>query len=449
MGSHFISTHKTFARGVHPPDKKKLSSDAAVEVLPTPKEIRLPLSQHIGAEAVPVVKSRDEVEPGDLIAKADAFICAPIHTPIRGVIGPASSVTLATGKRVKAVLIKATDEQPLEGQTLYDDVLGGEWPFEKVDQYEPEQIRDAIKSAGIVGLGGAAFPTFVKLIPNKEKPIDTVLVNACECEPYLTSDDRLMLESPRSAICGAMLAAKAVNAEKVVIAVEDNKPLAIAALKKAAEGTHVKICVLQTKYPQGGEKQTVKAALNREIPGGGLPFEIGVVVINIGTVSAIARAVLRGRPLTHRIVTVTGEGVVNPKNVLAPIGAAVSELLDFCGGLKENATRVISGGPMMGFAMGDLETSITKGSSGITVLTDDETEPISETHCVRCGRCVDGCAMGLIPTRIALACRAKNWDLAKRHHIQSCCECGGCAYVCPAGIPLVQLIRMGKRQITD
>lgn len=446
MSHKFMPGHKTFARGIHPPGKKALSCDAAVEVLPTPKEIRLPLSQHIGAPAVPVVKNRTEVEAGDLVAEADAFICAPIHTPIRGTIGAASSVTLATGKRVKALLIKAADEQPFEGRALYEDVFGGSWPVELIDQYEPEQIVEAAKAAGLVGLGGAAFPTFVKLLRNEKKPIDTILVNGCECEPYLTADDRLMIEAPSAAICGVLLAAKAAGAPNAIIAVEDNKPHAIAELKKAAEGTSVKIAVLETKYPQGGEKQTVKAALNRDIPGGGLPLDVGVVVINVGTTAALARAVFRGKPLTHRIVTVTGEGVVTPKNVLAPIGVSVGELLDFCGGVKENATRVIAGGPMMGFSLGDLDTSITKGASGITVLTEKETESAHETNCIRCGRCVDSCAMGLIPTRIALACRSKDWDLAKRHHIQSCCECGGCAYVCPAGIPLVQLIRMGKQK---
>ena len=447
MSKTSIAGKGTFDRGIHPPEKKELACDAAIEVLPTPAEVKIPFIQHIGAPAVPAVNMRDTVEAGDVIATAEAFISAPIHTPISGTVGMIGGVTLPNGRRVQAFPIKAAESQPLEGQALFDDVLGGDWPIDQVDSYRPEEIVEAVKAAGLVGLGGAAFPTFVKLMKNKDKPTDCVLVNGCECEPYLTADYRLMLEAPKAVVCGALLAGRAIDAKDVYIAVEDNKPAAVEALKKAAEGTGVTIAVLKTKYPQGGEKQTVMASLGREIPGGGLPLDVGVVVVNVGTTAAIARAVTRKKPLTHRVVTVTGEGIQTPKNVLAPIGVSVSELIDYCGGLKENASRIISGGPMMGFAIGDISVPITKGTSGITVLTEHETPRTEQTNCLRCGRCVDACAMGLIPTRIALACRSKDWDLARRHHLFSCCECGSCAYVCPAGLPLVQLIRMGKIQI--
>jgi electron transport complex protein RnfC len=437
----------TFAGGVHPPEHKELSADAAIESLPCPAEVKIPFLQHIGAPAVPSVKRGDTVETGQVVATADAFICATIHSSVRGKVGMIGPVSLPNGRRVEALPVKADPEQPLSGQELYDDVLGGDWPTDAVDDFAPEQITEAVKAAGIVGLGGAAFPTFVKLLKNDEKPIDTILVNGCECEPYLTADYRLMVEAPRAAVCGALLAARATDAKQVIVAIEDNKPRAIEAMEQAAAGTGVDIAVVRTKYPQGGEKQTVQAALDREIPGGGLPLDVGVVVINVGTTASIARAVLRDKPLTHRVVTVTGEGITTPKNLLAPVGAPVQALLDFCGGLNEKATRIISGGPMMGFSIGDLTTPVTKGTSGITVLTENETAPLPQTNCIRCGKCVDACPLGLLPTRLALACRAQDWDLAKRHHVLTCCECGSCAFECPAGLPIVQLIRTGKSQM--
>lgn len=446
--SHTLKTGPgTFPRGVHPPDRKEFSEGAAIEVLPTPKELKVPYSQHIGAPATARVKNRDAVAAGDLLATAEAFICAPVHSPIDGTVGMETAVTLPNGKRVSALTVKAADEQQLEGEALKEAMLGGDWPLASLEAYEPEQIVEAVKAAGIVGLGGAAFPTFVKLLKNDEKPIDTIVVNGCECEPYLTADYRLMLEAPEPVICGAMLTAKAAGAEQVIIAIEDNKPDAIEVMTKAAKDCpSVTIAGVHTKYPQGGEKQVVKATLDREIPGGGLPLDVGAVVINVGTASAIAGAVVRGRPLTHRVITITGEGIANPKNVLAPIGVSINELIDFCGGLTEGATKIISGGPMMGFAIGDLACPATKGTSGITVLAEAELESIPLTNCVRCGKCVDICPLRLVPTRIALACRAKDWELAKQWYLNSCCECGSCAYVCPAGLPLLQMIRMGKVQ---
>lgn len=447
MSRTSFASKGTFTGGVHPPERKALSADSAIETLPTPGEVKIPFLQHIGAPAVPSVKRGEMVEVGQVVATADAFICATIHSSVHGKVGMIGPVSLPNGRRVEALPVKADPEQPLVDQALYEDVLGGDWPVEGLEKYSPEQIVEAVKAAGLVGLGGAAFPTFVKLLKNDEKPIDTILVNGCECEPYLTADDRLMIEAPKAAVCGALLAGRATGAKEVIIAIEDNKPEAIEAIRKAASGTGLQIAVLETKYPQGGEKQTVKASLDREIPTGGLPLDVGVVVINVGTTAAIARAVTRDKPLTHRVVTVTGEGITTPKNILAPVGAPVSALLDFCGGLNEKATRVISGGPMMGFAIGDLSTPITKGTSGITVLTGEDTEPVPSTQCIRCGKCVDACPLGLLPTRIALACRAKDWEMAKRHHVLSCCECGSCAFQCPAGLPIVQLIRTGKMQM--
>jgi len=287
----------------------------------------------------------------------------------------------------------------------------------------------------------------VKLMQNKEKPVDTLLVNGCECEPFLTADQRLMEEAPAPIITGALVAARACGAARIVVAIEDNKPRAIELMRKAAEGTPLKVAVVKTRYPMGGEKQTVKAVLDRKVPTGGLPLDVGVVVVNVATAAAIARAVLRGKPVTHRVVTVTGAGIAQPRNILAPIGASYQDLIDFCGGLNEHAARVVSGGPMMGFAVGDLSAPITKGTSGIVVLTKADIARSRETTCVRCGRCVDVCPLNLVPSKMAMAARNADWDLAKKYQIQACMECGCCAYTCPASIPLVQLVRVGKKGV--
>jgi len=437
----------TFDRGVHPPGHKELASEAPIEVIPSPSTVLIPLLQHTGAPCLSTVKIRDEVKVGDMIGNSDAFISAPIHTSVAGKMGKETVATLPNGRHVRALPITADEEQPLQGQALLDDVYGGEWSTQALDRFEQREIVKTIREAGIVGQGGAAFPTSVKVTLNEKKPVSIVLVNGCECEPYLTADQRLMQEFPAPIITGALLAARACGAGQIVIAIEDNKPAAIASMRKAAEGTGVKIAAVSTKYPMGGEKQTVKAVLGRTIPTGGLPLDVGVVVINVATAAAVARAVLRGKPLTHRVVSVTGEGIAQPKNLLVPVGITYGELIDFCGGLKPEATRVVAGGPMMGFTLGALNAPVTKGTSGVVVLTDADVKKSAETTCVRCGRCVDVCPLNLVPTKIALAARHQDYDLAKRYHIMACMECGCCAYECPASIPLVQLIRVGKAQL--
>ena len=435
----------TFPCGVHPPEGKSFAMDCPIEVLPTPKQIRIATQQNVGAPCEGLLKPRQEVTAGEQIGKAEAFISAPLHSPLTGVAAMAQAVTLANGRHMQAMVIKASEEpQPLEGRALLDDLYGGDWPIGALEQYAPEQIVDAVKTAGIVGQGGAAFPTYVKLLRNDDKPIDTVILNGCECEPYLTADYRMMVEFPTPILTGAILAARAVGASKIYVGIEDNKPLAIEEMQAAAAGTDVEIVPLKTKYPQGSEKQTMFAITGREAGPGKLPSEVGCCVINVATAAAIARAVVRNKPLTHRVVTVTGGGITNPKNLLVPVGVSCEELIDYCGGLTDDAERVISGGPMMGFTMGNIDSPVTKGTSGLTVLRKSDLAHNEETNCVRCGRCVDVCPMGLVPTRIALASRNQLWDLAKQYHILACVECGCCAYTCPAALPLVQLIRMGK-----
>ena len=440
----------TFAKGIHPPEHKGFASDAAIEVLPAPLLVHIPVLQHVGAPCEPTVKNKQAVAMGECVGESPAFISAPVHASISGTCKMPVSVTLPNGRHVKAIPIQAdTTAEPGDptGEALRKEILGGEWPITGLEQHAPEQIVQAVKEAGLVGMVGAGFPTYVKLTRNDAKPIDTILLNGCECEPFLTADYRLMVEAPAPIITGALLAARAAGATNVVIAVEDNKPLAIDELQKAARATDVRIAELQTKYPQGGEKQTIKAALGRDVPGGGLPLDVGVVVINVSTAAAIARAVMRNKTVTHRVITVSGGGITTPKNILAPIGVTYQELIDFAGGLNDQAARVLAGGPMMGFALGDLSMPVTKGTSGVTVLTHDDIRRANETNCVRCGRCVDVCPMNLIPTRLALASRHKSWDVATRYHLKSCMECGCCAWACPASIPLVQLMRMGKVQM--
>ncbi|MBN2196643.1 MAG: electron transport complex subunit RsxC [Polyangiaceae bacterium] len=436
----------TFTRGIHPFEGKELAADAPIEVLPTPKQLLLPVLQHIGAPAKPPPKLDKDAVAGKEIAGPGGFVSAPVHASVTGKVGKIVRVTLPNGRHVDAVAITPDPEQPTPDE-LYAAVLGGDWPATDLPEHEPGAIADAVKRAGIVGMGGAAFPTHVKLASNPAKPVDVVLVNGCECEPYLTADYRVMLEAPRGIVAGALLAARAAGAKAVVVAVETNKPRAIEALRTAARGTIATVKELETKYPMGGEKQTVPAALGRTIPTGGLPLDVGVVVINVGTALAIARAVLREQPVTHRVVTVTGHGVHAPKNLLVPIGAPYADLVAAAGGLRKDAVRVVSGGPMMGFAVADLSVPVTKGTSGITVLTRSDLAVAEQTACVRCGRCVDVCPLGLVPTKLALAARKSIWDVARRYHITACMECGCCAYTCPASIPLVQLIRMGKARL--
>ena len=433
----------TFPRGVHPDGRKALSAAQPIEVLPTPAEVRIPLLQHIGAPCASAVKPKQEVALGEVVGTASAFVSAPVHASIAGTCQLPSVATLPNGRHVSAIPIKAADEQ-LAGDALREDVLGGDWPTDEAGRREPEAIVQAVRDAGLVGLGGAAFPTAVKLTPNPKKPVDTLLVNGCECEPYLTADHRVMLEAPSAVVAGALLAARACGASRSILVIEDNKPDALEALRAAADGTPLEVRSLKTKYPMGGERQTVYATLKREVPTGGLPLDVGVVVQNVGTCAAIARAVLRGKPLTHRVLSVTGAGIARPKNLLVPIGVAYGALIEFCGGLTADAARVVAGGPMMGFTLGDWDTPVTKGTSGVTVLTREDVRRAEETACVRCGRCVDVCPLHLVPTKMALAARHEDWEQARRYHLTACCECGCCAYVCPASLPLVQLMRVGK-----
>ncbi|MEA1968617.1 MAG: electron transport complex subunit RsxC [Thermodesulfobacteriota bacterium] len=436
----------SFRHGIHPPGKKEYSAENAIEAMPCSDKVVLPLLQHIGAPCEPAVKPKDYVRFGQLIGVGKSFVSASLHASIAGKVQKIANITLPSGRHIPAIYIKREGEQ-ISCKKLWSDMLFTDWPNDCISIYDADTISKIIHNAGVVGLGGAAFPTHVKVMPDDRKMIDTLLVNGCECEPYLTPDYRLMVELPGAVVTGALLAGRAVAAREIIICIEDNKPRAIAALKKATQQTVIKVAVVKTKYPQGSEKQLIKAVLDVDVPLGGLPSDVGVAMSNVGTMAAIARGVIMEEPLTHRVISVTGAGIVNPKNLFVPIGVSMGEVIAFCGGITKDAARIIAGGPMMGFAFSNLNTPVTKGTSGITILTHDEIAKENETSCVRCGRCVDACPMNLVPTRLAMAARYNNPSLAYQYNITACFECGSCSYVCPANIKLVQLIRTGKAQV--
>lgn len=440
-----------FARGIHPPQNKSLTRDLAIETLPLPTVVTIPLLQHAGVPAECVVKPRQQVELGEVIGRRVAGgLSANIHASVAGTVQALTSVPLPNGRRSQAIPIKpaASDDDSPANASIADQLFGGDWPEDEIAAAQPLDILNAVAEAGIVGMGGAAFPTDIKLRATPERPVETLLVNGCECEPFLTSDDRLMREFPAAIVTGARLAQKACGAKRVVLAIESNKPESADVLRAAAERCpDFEVRVVNTKYPMGGERQLIPAVFQRAVPTDGLPLDLCIAVINVATAAAIAGAVFGGHAMTHRVITVTGGGVHSPKNLLVPIGTSFQTVIDFCGGLTAEAQRVLAGGPMMGFTVTDLSAPVTKGTGGITVLSAAEIDAAEQTACIRCGRCVDSCPLGLAPTRIAHAAKAGDLVLAQKNHLAACCECGCCAYDCPARIPLVQYIRAGKVEL--
>lgn len=450
-------TLPTFARGIHPTTHKESTAGKQIEFLPTPEMVHVPLHQHAGAPAEAVVKPRTEVAVGDLIGSNDQVaITAQVHATVAGKVAPLTAVTLPNGRPSMAVPIKTTQPKPdgqpdangSEGRSIWNAYYSGSWELSGLGEVLDQQIVAAVRRAGIVGMGGAGFPTHIKLARSPGRTIDVVVLNGCECEPYLTADHRMMVEAPQAICAGLLLTMNAVRAAEGVVAIESNKPDAIEAMRSVLDSLdHVRLVVCDTKYPMGAERQLIPTVLGREAPTGGIPLDVGVVVTNVGTAAAIATAVLRGKNMTHRVVSVSGQGIREPTNVFVPIGTSLRTVLDFCGGLTSDAQRVIAGGPMMGFTVTDLDAPVTKGTSGLTVLSRSEVEQQEQTTCIRCGRCVDVCPLGLTPTRIAHAAKASDLAMARRYDIFACCECGCCAYACPSHIPLAQYIRAGKAAI--
>lgn len=420
-----------FSGGIHPAEMKA-TEDRAIEVMPFPKRVYIPFSQHIGKPAKPIVQIGDEVKIGTMIGEANGFISAPVHASISGKVVKIDTYPHPVLGTSLACLIESTN--------------GEEWEQGVKEKYDYEKLSikelvDFIREAGIVGLGGATFPTHVKLSPPENKPIDTLIINGCECEPMLTADHRLMLEYPIGIIEGAKLFQKIVGAQTLVFAVEDNKKDAAAVLHQ--EGVTVQS--LKTKYPQGAEKQLIKAIVNREVPRGGLPMDIGCLVHNVGTCYAAFQAVQFRKPLIDRVVTIAGNGVKTAKNLLVKIGTPTIDIINYCGGFVSTPKAIIFGGPMMGIAQCTENVPVTKGTSGIIIR--DAVHITEEGPCVRCSACIDVCPMGLMPTEIYKYVSNKRFVTAKEYGVLDCIECGCCAYVCPAHIPLVHYLKFGKSEV--
>ena len=431
---------KTFKiGGVHPPENK-LSAQQAIVTLPLPEQVAIPLSQHIGAPATPVVQKGDRVKAGQLIAKAGGFISANIHSSVSGTVVNVDNVIDASGYAKPAVIIK------VEGDEWDDTVLTT--PLEKgVEEFSAEEILSSIEAAGIVGMGGATFPTKVKLSPPPGNKAEVLIINGVECEPYLTADHRLMLEHGPELITGIRLIRRALGVERAVIGIENNKPDAIELLTRlAANERGIEVCPLKVRYPQGGEKQLIKAITGKSVPSGGLPIAVGAVVQNVGTVYAVYEAVMKRKPLVERVVTVTGKSIKQPGNYLCRVGTPIARLIEAAGGLPEDTGKVISGGPMMGKAILSTDVAVTKGTSGVLVMREEESRRVPYRNCIRCSKCVSACPMGLEPYQLMLLSEQGMLEQLEHERVMDCIECGSCSYTCPAHRPLLDLIRLGKNR---
>lgn len=432
---------KTFKIGGIHPAENKLSAQKAIESLPLPKTVFIPVGQHIGAPAEAIVQKGDQVKVGQLIAKSSGFVSANIHSSVSGTVK-------------KIDVGPDTSGYPKKG--IYIDVEGDVWD-ESIDRstvvkhefsLDSAAILNKIQDAGIVGLGGATFPTHVKLMPPKGMKAEILLINGVECEPYLTSDHRLMLEHGEELIVGVQLLMKALNVTRAAIGIENNKPDAIEKMKKLATGhSGISVLPLVVKYPQGGEKQLIKAATGREVPSGALPISVGAVVTNVATTFAVYEAVQKNKPLFERVVTVTGKSVERPSNFRVRIGTSISELIEAAGGLPENCGKIINGGPMMGKAVTNTEIPVTKGTSGVLMMENQESKRKEMMACIRCSRCVSVCPMGLEPYLLMTVSEKQMWDRAEFEKVMDCIECGSCSYTCPANRPLLDYIRLGKGKV--
>lgn len=429
----------TFKGGVHPPHAKHATEHKEIERAQLPQKVFIPLQQHIGAPCKPLVEVGDQVKKGQKIGEADAFVSAPVHASISGKVVSIEALPHPIGADVLTVVIESDGKDELS-----EDVK----PKGDLESLTPDDIKKIIKEAGIVGMGGAAFPTQVKLSPPPDKKIDTIIINGAECEPYLTADHRVMLEQAEDILYGLKAIMKAVGVEKGYIGIENNKPDALKKMNELVKDENgIEVIALQTKYPQGGEKQLIYAVTGREVPSGGLPMEVGVIVQNVGTTAMIAKAIKTGQPLIERVLTVTGSAIAEPKNLLVRIGTPFGEVIEQCGGFKKAPGKVVMGGPMMGLAQSSINVPVVKGTSGILCLSKEEAKEYRERPCIKCARCVDVCPVNLLPTRLSYFAKEGMWDEAEEYNALDCIECGSCSFVCPSKIPLVQRIRLAKSQI--
>ncbi|MGK5090702.1 electron transport complex subunit RsxC [Deltaproteobacteria bacterium TL4] len=437
MGFRFsFQKASTFRHGVHPEEYKEDTEHLPIERMPFVDEFILPLSQHTGSPAKPVVRPGDKVTRGQLIAQPDGFISTAIHAPVTGTVTKIELRPHSNGQLALSIIIAA---DPFSSQRFQAN------PPPPVENSSPKELVGRIQNAGIVGLGGAAFPSHVKYSIPEGKKVRFVILNGCECEPYLTCDHRLMVERASAVIKGLIFSIRLLNAERGYIGVELNKPDALAALKKeAAPYPNIEIVPLNVKYPQGAEKMLIDAVLKQEVPPGKLPLDLEIVVNSVATAAAMIDFFETGLPLIERVVTVKGPAVPNPKNIIVPLGTPISKVLEHCGVDLESLGTVILGGPMMGKAQKNLEASVIKGTSGILAFYELPTPPLEEQPCIRCGRCLNACAMFLNPSLLVPIVRAGLVEGLKEHHLLSCFECGSCSFVCPSNIPLTQYMVLGK-----
>ncbi|MEN8225721.1 MAG: electron transport complex subunit RsxC [Bacteroidota bacterium] len=432
---------KTFSLGgVHPPENK-LSSDQAIEVLALPKQAFIPLNQNLGAPGMPQVQKGDEIKVGQLIAKGEAFISSNVHSPVSGKVLKVDNVMDASGYKRPAFVVN------VDGDEWVDSIDRSSTLIKEI-KLSQKEIVGRIHEMGIVGLGGATFPSHVKLMVPEGKTAEVLIINGVECEPYLTSDHRLMLEKGDEVLVGTSILMKGLGVKRAIIGIENNKKDAIDKLTELAKGYDgIEICPLKVKYPQGGEKQLIKATIGREVPSGKLPIEVGAVVNNVGTAYAVYEAVQKNKPLIERVVTITGKSVSKPGNFMVRIGTPVAQLVEKAGGLPEDSGKLIGGGPMMGKTLLSMDTPIVKGSSGILILPAEESKRVEMKNCIRCARCVSVCPMGLEPLLLAQQAEAEMWEEAEKDRIMDCIECGSCHYTCPSGRPLLDYIRLGKNKV--
>lgn len=432
---------RTFSMGgIHPPECK-LTAGKAIKDLDLPSQVTILLGQHIGAPAVPVVEKGDYVKVGQLIAKAGGFVSANVHSSVSGKVVKIAEAVDASGYARPAIIID------VEGDEWEENIIRSD-KLDRECRLTPEEILAKISAAGIVGMGGACFPTHVKLSPPPGKKADVLIVNAVECEPYLTADHQLMMEKPSEIIVGIRLLMKALQVDRALVGVEANKPDAIALLERLSVSyPNIEIVPLAMHYPQGGEKQLIEALTGRQVPSGGLPVDAGAVVQNVGTVFAVYEAVQKNKPLFERIVTVTGKDLSKPGNFRTRIGVSVQYLLDNAGGLPENTAKIISGGPMMGKALATTSVPVVKGTSGLLVMNEKEGLRKVAQNCIRCGKCIDACPMGLEPYLFMNLSENESWDDLEKARIMDCIECGCCTFTCPSKRPLLDYLRLGKNKV--
>jgi len=424
----------TFRHGVHPPERKEATEHLAIERVPFAEEMVLPLSQHTGAPSKPVVEVGQRVRRGQLIAEPGGFVSVALHAPVTGTIAAIERRMHPNGQLMPSIVVR-TD--PYASQKI-----GAPTGLDPA-RLSPQEAVKRVQMAGLVGQGGAAFPTHVKLAVPEGKNVRFVVINGCECEPYLTCDHRTMVERPAAVVRGTRIIMSIVRAERGYIGVEMNKPDAIEILRRVVPD-EIEVVPVRVKYPQGAEKMLIDAIFRKEIPTGGLPIDLEMLVNNVGTAAAMADLFDQGIPFVERVVTVTGPAIARPRNVLVPLGTPLSKVLEHCGGLTPNARHVILGGPMMGQAQKSLDAPVLKGTSGILCLDRHSIVPRTEYPCIRCGRCAEACPMFLNPARLARFARGERIEELKAQHIWSCFECASCSYVCPSGIPLVHWMRIGK-----